>query len=121
VPLLRLGRRLAPLREEGVLIVGSGFLTHGLPYLRSFAATQPPPAWSREFDAWAGEALDRGDLEELLAVHERAPALRYAHPRLEHLAPLYLILGAATDPQQPVRTRIDGFWTGLAKRSFEVA
>jgi len=46
--LIALGRRLAPLRDEGVLIIGSGFLTHGLPFLRDFRVDQTPPGWSTE-------------------------------------------------------------------------
>ena len=49
--LLTLGRQLAPLRDEGVLIMGSGFLTHGLPFLTDFRPDAPPPGWSKEFDA----------------------------------------------------------------------
>ncbi|TML24880.1 MAG: dioxygenase, partial [Actinobacteria bacterium] len=49
--LVDLGRRLRPLREEGVLIIGSGFLTHGLPFLRDFRTDAPAPGWSAEFDA----------------------------------------------------------------------
>ena len=58
--LIDLGRRLRPLRDEGVLIIGSGFLTHGLPFLRDFRIDAPPPGWSAEFDAWAAEAFARG-------------------------------------------------------------
>jgi hypothetical protein len=71
--LLALGRRLAPLRDEGVLILGSGFLTHGLPFLRDFSVDQTPPGWSTEFDGWAGEALARGAIDELAvadALHQ---------------------------------------------------
>lgn len=119
--LLDLGRRLAPLRDEGVLIIGSGFLTHGLPYLRMEAPDQRPPDWSSEFDAWAAEALAGGDLDELIDFSRRAPAVRYAHPTVEHLAPLFLTLGAAQDPEAAPETVIDGYWFGLAKRSIQVA
>ena len=77
--LLELGARLAPLRDEGVLVIGSGFLTHGLPFLRDFRVDAPPPAWSSEFDAWAAEALERGDADSLAHFRE-APGGRYAHP-----------------------------------------
>ncbi len=53
--LLHLGQRLRPLREQGVLIVGSGFTTHGLPFLRDPSPEAQAPGWSAEFDAWAGE------------------------------------------------------------------
>jgi 4,5-DOPA dioxygenase extradiol len=119
--LFALGRRLAPLREEGVLIMGSGFLTHGLPYLEFRAPDAPAPAWSAEFDAWAAEALSRGDVDELLDFRHRAPAVRYAHPTVDHFAPLFVTLGAAGDPEQAPEFTIDGYWFGLSKRSFQVA
>ncbi len=122
--LLDLGRRLQPLRDEGVLIVGSGFTTHGLPFLsrehwRSTDA--PPPGWSAEFDAWAQEALHDGDVESLAAFRDRAPGMPYAHPTIEHFAPLFVTLGASSDPETPPEQLIDGFWMGLAKRSVQVA
>lgn len=119
--LLEVGRRLAPLRDEGVLIIGSGFMTHGLPYLQMRSPDQPPPGWSAEFDAWADETLRSGDLEQLVDFANRAPAVRYAHPTVEHLAPLFVTLGAADDPEKAPDTVIDGYWFGLAKRSVQVA
>ena len=116
--LLRIGAALAPLRDEGVLIMGSGFLTHGLPFLRDFSYNAAPPGWSTEFDLWAAEALEQGDVDAL-ANFRRAPGARYAHPTTEHFAPLFVTLGAADGPQ-PVTT-ITGYWLGLAKRSFQVA
>ena len=119
--LLKLGRRLAPLREEGVLIVGSGFMTHGLPFLtmenmRGLAL----PGWSSDFDGWVAEALARGDVNEIASFASKAPGMPYAHPTAEHFVPVFVALGAADDPEAPARTVIDGFQLGLAKRSFEV-
>jgi len=121
VALLELGARLRPLRAEGVLIIGSGFMTHGLPFV-----TQPmlleniPPGWSRDFDTWAAGALGRGDVEELCRYTATAPGMPYAHPTVDHFIPLFLTIGAATDPGQPVATVIDGYMMGLSKRSFQV-
>jgi 4,5-DOPA dioxygenase extradiol len=115
--LLGIGAALRPLRDEGVLIMGSGFLTHGLPFLREFRFDAAPPGWSSEFDHWAAEALDHGDLDSL-AGFRQAPGARYAHPTTEHFAPLFVTLGAADSPA-PVTT-ITGYWLGLAKRSFQV-
>jgi 4,5-DOPA dioxygenase extradiol len=119
--LLEIGRRLAPLREEGVLVVGSGFTTHGLPFLRDFRPEAAAPGWSRDFDAWAAETLARGAVDELAAFRDRAPGMPYAHPTIEHFAPLFLTLGASADPEQRPEQSIDGFWMGLSKRSFQVA
>ena len=119
--LLELGRRLASLRDEGVLLIGSGFLTHGLPFLNSFETDQPAPGWSQEFDAWAAEALATADLDALVDFRNRAPAVHYAHPTVEHLTPLFVVLGSGTDVTAPPQTKIDGYWVGLAKRSIEVA
>jgi 4,5-DOPA dioxygenase extradiol len=118
--LLALGRRLRPLRDEGVLVVGSGFLTHGLPFLTEFRVDATAPGWSTDFDAWAAETLARGDLDELASYRTRAPG-PYAHPTAEHFLPLFVTLGAADDPGAPAEQVIDGFWMGLSKRSLRVA
>lgn len=118
--LFEIGRRLRPLRDEGVLVIGSGFLTHGLPFLRDFRIDAPPPAWSTEFDAWAHEALDHGDVDELSDFIHRAPAVRYAHPRTEHLAPLFVTLGAGDSNGEPLPSIIEGYWMGLSKRSIQI-
>jgi 4,5-DOPA dioxygenase extradiol len=119
--LFGIGRRLAPLRDEGVLIMGSGFLTHGLQFVHDYFGGKPGvPEWSVEFDTWAAEALDRGDIDSLFDFRNRAPGMPYAHPTVEHFAPLFVALGAATEPGDAPTTKIDGYWFGLAKRSFEV-
>jgi 4,5-DOPA dioxygenase extradiol len=119
--LLDLGRRLRPLRDEGVLVIGSGFLTHGLPFLTEFRIEAAAPGWSQDFDAWAGEALARGDVDELASYRSVAPGMPYAHPTVEHYTPLFVTLGAAEDPSAPGEQRIDGYWMGLSKRSLQVA
>jgi 4,5-DOPA dioxygenase extradiol len=118
--LLELGKRLAPLRDEGVLIIGSGFLTHGLPYISFGDPHGKAPSWSTEFDSWTNEALGRADIDELIDFKHRAPGMPYAHPTTEHFAPLFVALGAATEVDQSPTTKIDGYWYGLAKRSYEL-
>ena len=119
--LLSLGARLRPLRESGVLIIGSGFLTHGLPFITMEMITGGVvPGWSSEFDAWAASALASGDVETL-ANYKKAPGMPYAHPTADHFLPLFVTLGAATDPTTPVETVIDGYWMGFAKRSVQVS
>ncbi|MEN9989158.1 MAG: hypothetical protein RL508_137 [Actinomycetota bacterium] len=121
VKLIELGRRLRPLRDEGILIVGSGFMTHGLPFLRDFSIDAAAPGWSKEFDLWSAEMLNRGDIDSLINYKTLAPGMPYAHPTVEHFTPLFVALGAATNPEAPTEQKIDGFWMGLSKRSFEVA
>ncbi|MFT3769749.1 MAG: class III extradiol ring-cleavage dioxygenase [Minicystis sp.] len=90
---IAMGRALAPLRDEGVLIVGSGMSYHNM---RGFRSPQGRPA-SEAFDAWLREttALDAEARDRALASWASAPAARAAHPREEHLLPLMVIAGAA--------------------------
>ncbi|WP_235987129.1 dioxygenase family protein [Halosaccharopolyspora lacisalsi] len=113
--LMHLGRALAPLRDEGALIIGSGFFTHNLR-----ALSEPTtPAWSLEFDDWGEHALRAGEVDELLDFRHKAPAGNLAHPSTEHFAPLFVTLGATEEELANQRTPIDGFWHGLAKRSVQ--
>lgn len=86
------GRTLAPLASEGVLIVGSGSLTHNLYALR-FGMEQDEP--SAEFARWVRESVARGDRERVLRALEIAPHARRAHPTPEHYLPLPIAAGAA--------------------------
>lgn len=121
--LFALGERLAPLRDEGVLIVGSGFTTHNLAWFNPSAPSDAaPPTPSAEFDHWAAEAVGRGDVDAVLDFLAKAPAAREAHPRTEHWAPLYVALGAASaSGGVAAASVIDGFWYGLSKRSWQFA
>ena len=119
--LMEIGKRLQPLRDEGVLIIGSGFMTHGLRYLRDWTPNAVAPSWSSEFDSWAAEALSRGDVDALASYKDLAPGVSYAHPTVEHFTPLFITLGAATSAATPVETLINGYFMGLSKRSFAVA
>ncbi|MBU6313001.1 MAG: dioxygenase [Actinomycetales bacterium] len=118
--LLELGHRLQPLRDQGILLIGSGFLTHGLPFLTDWSPGAQEPGWSRDFDAWAAEALAQGDVDELAHFRE-APGMPYAHPTVEHFIPLFVTLGAATDPGAAPETTVTGSFYGLSKRSIQVA
>jgi len=118
--LFEIGKRLAPLRDEGVLIIGSGFMTHGLPFIHDYFLGKPgAPQWSIDFDQWAMEALNHGDIDELFAFREKAPGMPFAHPTVEHLAPLFVTLGAAAKPDDKPDYAIEGYFYGLSKRSFE--
>ena len=115
--LFELGRALAPLRDEGVLVFGSGFLTHNMAY-----AFRPGiPSWAREFDGWSADALSRLDTEALIDFHKRAPAARLALPTWEHYAPVLVAAGAVADERPRATFPITGFWMGGAftKRSVQ--
>lgn len=119
--LVDLGRRLRPLRDEGVLIIGSGFMTHGLPFITPEMWQGTGSAgWSVDFDHWASDALERRDIDELSAFASRAPGMPYAHPTPEHFTPLFVTLGAGGDDAE-IAMAIEGFVFGLSKRSFALA
>ncbi len=120
--LFDIGRRLEPLRDRGVLIVGSGFSTHNLREMNWHSGPDGrPPNWSVEFDDWLAEVLAAGDVDALVNFQESAPAAALAHPRTEHFAPLFIALGAAADNGLEAVTPISGFWFGLSKRSVQFA
>jgi 4,5-DOPA dioxygenase extradiol len=117
--LFAMGQKLAALREEGVLVIGSGFMTHGLPYLTQAMVEGKIPDWSRDFDAWAWEAIEAGDVDTLASFRQRAPGMPYSHPSVEHFTPLFVTLGAARDLRSAT-TRIGGAMWGLSRRSLEL-
>ncbi|HTX73688.1 MAG TPA: class III extradiol ring-cleavage dioxygenase [Rectinemataceae bacterium] len=91
---LRLGRALAPLRDEGLLIIGSGMSYHNM---RGFGDPRSRPS-SERWDDWLRDAVESADAERrdrLLTEWERAPEARNCHPRSEHLVPLFVAAGAA--------------------------
>lgn len=117
--LLELGGKLAPLRDAGVLIIGSGFTTHNLREIDPAGNDRATaPSWSVEFDDWLDRAVAAGDVDALLDFEHRAPAARLAHPRTDHFAPLFVALGAALDSVAG-STAVAGFWYGLSKRSVQ--
>jgi 4,5-DOPA dioxygenase extradiol len=92
-----LGEALASLRHEGVLVMGSGSITHNL--RRIFGAQRPPLdapeiAESASFRQWMHERSQAGDWEALLAYREQAPHAREMHPTDEHLLPWFVAAGA---------------------------
>jgi aromatic ring-opening dioxygenase catalytic subunit (LigB family) len=113
---LAAGRALAPLRDEGVLILGSGLSYHNL---RQFDERARVP--SREFDEWLTAAVCGARAEErnrLLRDWQRAPSARAAHPREDHLIPLMVAAGAA-EAEAAVRVyHEDAFFGGITVSSF---
>ena len=116
--LFALGRVLRGLRDEGVLIIGSGFITHNLRTL-DWSGQSAAPAWANEFDTWTADALARGDVDALLDYAAKGPGSRIALPTREHFVPLLVNLGAADDGEK-VEFPITGFWMGsLTRRSVQ--
>jgi 4,5-DOPA dioxygenase extradiol len=88
-----LGQDLAPLTDEGVLVIGSGSLTHNLYEFRARTSTEA--AYAREFTEWVREAVRQGDVPRVIGALEQAPHAHRAHPTTEHFLPLPVALGAA--------------------------
>jgi 4,5-DOPA dioxygenase extradiol len=99
-----LGQALAPLADEGVLIIGSGSLTHNLYEFRSGAAQEA--GYAREFTTWVREAVLANNVDRLRRTLELAPHARRAHPTVEHFLPLLIALGAARNTSRA--TVLDG-------------
>ena len=89
---LRLGQALAPLRERGVLVVGSGSLTHNLYEFRQHIRD---PEYAQQFVDWIREAMAARDVEALVDYRRRAPHAERAHPSEEHYLPLLVAVGAS--------------------------
>lgn len=109
---LAIGRALAPLRQEGVLIMGSGNLTHNLQYAFSSMARgdTSTPVWASSFDAEAERAISQHDADFLARLVESETG-RMAHPTLDHYLPLLYAVGAS-DAGDEVRYPITGFDLG---------
>jgi len=100
---LRLGGALRPLRDEGVLILGSGSVTHNLREFGRHDDAGAPPDWVGGFNDWLVEHLAAGDRKPLLDYRRQAPHAARNHPTEEHLLPLFAALGAATPGVAPQR------------------
>lgn len=113
--LLALGARLRPLRDEGILVLGSGFMTH------SFAVFHRPELASdtTAFDAWAVDALARGDADALTDYRRKAPGAAVAHPTADHFVPLLCSVGGADDPASAI-SAIDRMVMGNSTRSLQL-
>jgi len=90
----QMGRALASLREHGVLLIGSGSITHNLHDWRSYQQGKEAP-YVRPFIGWVEQKLQANDLPALFDYRQQAPFAAQAHPSDEHLLPLYFAMGAA--------------------------
>jgi len=116
----RMGKALAPLREEGVLLVGSGGIVHNLRRVHLDEKQAPVDAWAREFDGWVDAKLKSLDPNALATYRRDAPHAAESVPTSEHFDPVFFILGAAL-PGDRLASLYDGFHYGnLSMRSFEL-
>lgn len=120
-----LGAALAPLRQAGILVLGSGGVTHDQAVFRQgfFGGRDPgePEPFSRDFDAWASSLVTsrRGRARaEALAAFQEHPLARRAHPTIEHFLPLLVAAGAAGD--DPGRKVFEGFQHSLSTSAFQL-
>lgn len=105
-----LGRRLAPLRDEGVLVAGSGDVVHNLRLMRR-EADAPPYDWAVRFNDFVRDALARGDHRALVDWEAAGEDARRSNPTPEHYLPLLYCLGALADGE-PARVAVDGIEIG---------
>ena len=96
---LRIGTALRSLREEGILILGSGAATHNLREFRWQPLDSPPDRYVTEFDEWLTEAVESGNTSALCDYLETAPHGLKNHPTPEHFLPLFVAMGAAEHPE----------------------
>jgi 4,5-DOPA dioxygenase extradiol len=108
---LRIGRALAPLAADSVLVIGSGHTTHNLRDWMSNPRRQEPLRYAQAFAAWLHDRLNAHDIESLIEYRELAPDAARAHPSEEHFLPLFVALGAAGDDAK-VERFVDGFEAG---------
>jgi 4,5-DOPA dioxygenase extradiol len=92
---IRVGNALSNLCDEGVLVIGSGSLTHNLYEFRGHDIDASVPSWVSDFDQWMQERLEQSDTESLLNYREKAPFAVRNHPSEEHISPLFVAMGAA--------------------------
>jgi 4,5-DOPA dioxygenase extradiol len=113
-----IGAALRPLREEGVLLMGSGSFTHNLGGLTRGPGEVPVAPWAQGFIDWMVAAMEEGRTEDLLDYRSKAPFARENHPTDEHLLPFYFALGAATPGARARRLYQGVMYGALAMDSF---
>lgn len=117
---LKIGQALSPLRNDGVLLVGTGGIVHNLRRIDLSAQAGKVAEWARVFDAWVASRLDAMDVAGLASYRQTAPDAAIAVPTPDHFDPIFVVLGSA-DPGERVRTIYEGFRYGtLSMRSFAV-
>ena len=110
---LQLGRAIAMLREQDVLVIGSGSFTHNLGRPRAADMDAAPPPDIVAFSDWMDTALTEWRVDDLLDYRRRAPYAALQHPTEEHLLPLFVALGAAGDGARAARLHASTTWGTL--------
>ena len=113
--LFAIGRKIGVLAARGVLLMGSGAITHNLEAIDP-RVDAPPVGWAREFDSWIANLLADADHEEFLQWRAMAPNARLAHPSGAHLDPLFVMAGAASLYEHGVGFPVRGFDHGTLSR-----
>lgn len=116
---LALGRALAPLRAEGVLVMASGNATHNLS--ERGARDAPPAAWAQAFDDWLAAAVEAGRADDLVNYLETAPEAARNHPTPDHYLPLLVALGAAGPGARGRRLHASFTYATLSMAAFSFA
>jgi len=117
---VRMGKALAPLRDRGILLMGSGGLVHNLGRVRFEDKAAPVDGWAGEFDVWVRDRIRALDIPGLAAYRTRAPQAALSVPTTEHFDPVFFVLGAGAAGDR-VRDLFEGFHYGnLSMRSFSL-
>jgi len=116
--LLALGRKLGALRDQNVIVAGSGGIVHNLRVLDFGNKDAPPADWAAEFDAWVWEKIESRDFDTLAEYRTKAPHANLAAPTPEHFDPVFIPFGAARDDDD-LRNVFAGFhYATLSMRTF---
>jgi 4,5-DOPA dioxygenase extradiol len=116
--LYQLGKTLRPLRDDGILVVGSGGIVHNLRRAHIENKQAPVDDWAAEFDHWVAAQVASRNLDGLFAYRSAGPHARLSVPTTEHFDPLFVVLGAAY-ADEPIETIFEGFHYGnMSMRSF---
>lgn len=116
--LLALGRTLGLLRDDGVIVAGSGGIVHNLRNLEFGDKESQPAPWAAEFDAWVWDKIERRDFDTLADYQTKAPNARLAVPTPEHFDPVFIPLGAARDDDELVNVFAGFHYATLSMRTF---
>jgi 4,5-DOPA dioxygenase extradiol len=100
---LRLGQAIAPLKEEGILILASGTATHNLWEIGGYGYDASPPVWVTDFAEWLNQNVIEGNIDALIHYRDIAPSAQRNHPSAEHLLPLFVALGAGGERSKAIQ------------------